>query len=189
MVLTHILQIMASSELTNSHTLVCDNGTPGPLCDTAVVYITVINPTVNNEQPIANTDEVFGEEGSTITGSLIANDVDPDGDMLTINTTPVTAPDSGTVVINADGTFEYIPNAGFAGTDSFTYVICDDGTPVACDTALVVINVLPITGDNQPPYAGNDANVTSINTDATGNVLPNDGDPNGDNLVIKYNTS
>ncbi|MFK5958442.1 MAG: gliding motility-associated C-terminal domain-containing protein, partial [Lutibacter sp.] len=35
------------------------------------------------------------------------------------------------------------PNEGFTGTDSFVYEVCDNGDPIACDQATVVITVNP----------------------------------------------
>ncbi|MBK9225168.1 MAG: hypothetical protein IPO23_12145 [Flavobacterium sp.] len=37
-------------------------------------------------------------------------------------------------------TLQPIPN--FSGTDQFTYTVCDNGTPQACDTATVYITVI-----------------------------------------------
>ena len=56
------------------------------------------------------------------------------------------APQNGTVTVFADGSFEYTPNPGSGGIDSFSYrsyVDVDPGTraavPVYSDPALVVI--------------------------------------------------
>ena len=43
----------------------------------------------NNNAPVGTEDNFVTEEGSDIMGSLIGNDNDPDGDDLTITTTPV----------------------------------------------------------------------------------------------------
>jgi hypothetical protein len=50
---------------------------------------------------------------------------DPDGDPLVIES--FTQPANGLVIYNNDGTFTYMPNPGFAGTDTFTYVASDGG--------------------------------------------------------------
>jgi gliding motility-associated-like protein len=50
------------------------------------------------------------------------------------------------VVINGDGTFNYTPNPGFTGTDSFDYEVCDDGIPSSCSQATVTIEVTPFEG-------------------------------------------
>ena len=47
------------------------------------------------------------------------------GDTLTVATTPVVDPTSGTVSLASDGTFTYTPDADFHGTDTFVYQISD----------------------------------------------------------------
>ena len=165
--------------------VICDDGTPS-LCDTATVYIEVIdNTNPDNNAPIANTDITGTLVNVPVTGNLLNNDFDVDGDNITANTTPVMSPTNGTVTIAPDGTFTYTPNTGFVGIDTVIYSICDDGTPVLCDTAMVIITVSPDTNgpDNNEPIAVDDANVTLVNNPVSGNVLPNDSDPNGDNLT------
>ena len=56
---------------------------------------------------------------------MLGNDTDPDGDALTVQTTPVVAPAHGSLTLNSDGTFTYTPDAGWNGTDTFTYRIVD----------------------------------------------------------------
>ena len=69
-----------------------------------------------------------------------ANDFDPDGNPLS-NPTAITPPVNGTVVYNPDGTVTYTPNTGFVGVDTFKYAVCDNASPVKCDTATVTIEV------------------------------------------------
>ena len=38
----------------------------------------------------------------------------------------INLPTNGRIELNPDGTVTYIPNAGFLGTDSFTYTVEDD---------------------------------------------------------------
>ena len=92
------------------------------------------------------------------------------------------------MVLNPDGSFTYTPNPGFTGMDTFCYEICDDGMPSLCDTACVIIDVIPDLNDtlNDPPFAQDDANSTVVNIAVSGDMSPNDVDPNGDSLV--YNT-
>ncbi len=159
---------------------VCDNGTP-PLCDNTVLTITVIpedSPNLTN----ANDDNSIGKEDEDQMGDLIANDSDPEGNNQTIVTTPVTSPVNGTIVINPDGTFVYTPDPGFIGNDEVVYQICDDGNPVACDEATLIITVLP---GNKPPVAQDDVNNTIVDIPVSGNVIPNDTDPDGDPLTVK----
>ncbi len=137
---------------------ICDNGNPA-LCDTAVVVITVTPDTGNIT--VANDDAYNSTPGATVSGNVLDNDSDPEGDMQTVNTTPVDDVDNGTLVLNADGTFSYVPNDGFIGTDSFVYSVCDDGTPQACDQATVYITV---GGTGNTTDAENDINNTFEDT-------------------------
>jgi hypothetical protein len=87
-----------------------------------------------NAPPIATDDSYTTGLNTPLSVSaalgLLNNDTDPDFPAgLTVNPTPVNAPASGSVVLNSDGSFTYTPNPGFSGTDSFTYQVCDDGTP------------------------------------------------------------
>jgi gliding motility-associated-like protein len=166
--------------------VICDDGTPS-MCDTATVYITVIPITPNvNRPPVANNDANVTLENTPVIGTVLTNDFDPDGDNIVLATTPITPPSNGTIIISTNGGYQYTPNPGFIGNDTITYRICDTGTPSLCDTAIIVITVLPDHNgtDNNPPFAGDDANITNMDTPVSGNVLPNDNDPNGDNITI-----
>ncbi|WP_431167847.1 Ig-like domain-containing protein, partial [Tenacibaculum halocynthiae] len=81
------------------------------LCSTAVVTITV-SPVDGTNDSYANDDAFNGDSNSTISGNVLTNDTDPEGDTQIVNTIAVTGPTNGTVVINADGTFVYTPTAG-----------------------------------------------------------------------------
>lgn len=117
---------------------------------------------------------------------VLANDFDPLGHPITI-VAVVDQPDNGTIVLDPiDSTYTYTPNPGFVGVDSFTYVICDDGTPPLCDTALVVIKVEDGSPTNDPPIAVDDVDTTIINTPIDIDILGNDSDPNGDNIIITF---
>jgi ELWxxDGT repeat protein len=57
----------------------------------------------------------------------------------TFNAVLVSGPAHGGLVLNADGSFTYTPNAGFDGTDSFTFV-ANDGTSSSLRVATVTLN-------------------------------------------------
>jgi VCBS repeat-containing protein len=71
---------------------------------------------------------------------VLHNDVDKAWTPLTAR--KVTGPAHGTLVLNADGSFRYVPRAGFTGQDSFTYV-ADDGSQDS-KPATVTLWVKPI---------------------------------------------
>jgi gliding motility-associated-like protein/uncharacterized repeat protein (TIGR01451 family) len=147
---------------------VCDNGTPS-LCATGTITITV---TPVNDAPVAVNDVATIAEDGVLNGtSLLSNDSDPDGNTLTINTTPKIGPSFGTLIINTNGTYAYTPAANYNGTDSFTYEVCDNGTPSLCITATVTIT---ITSVNDLPVASGDVLNAHIDKELNGSVSQND---------------
>jgi hypothetical protein len=155
------------------------------LCDTAKLVITVFQSTNANDRPVANDDVIQTLKNTPVSGTVSGNDIDPDGDALLVNPTPVVPPTKGTVVLNPNGSYTYTPNLNFVGKDSFEYVICDPSN--LCDVAKVVIYV----GDDQNgtandhPLANDDAYSTNMGVAVTGTMKPNDTDPNGNNLVYE----
>ena len=167
---------------------VCDDGLP-PLCSTATVWIQVVQDGAGNTAPVANNDAIQTLVNVPVGGNVLNNDDDPDGDPLTVNTTPATPPGHGSLTLNADGSFVYTPETGYVGEDLFVYQVCDNGTPALCSTASVIISVLPDRNgpDNDPPLAADDACITLMNNAVSGSVAPNDKDPNGNPLT--FNTT
>jgi CshA-type fibril repeat protein len=140
---------------------------------TATVTVTV---TPVNDPPVAANDNASTAEDTPVTINILGNDVDPDGDPLTVVT--ATAP-NGTVTINPDGTIVYTPNANFNGADTITYTIKDSSG--ATSTATVSVVVAPV---NDPPVAVNDIASTTEDTPVTVSVLGNDTDIEGDPLTV-----
>ncbi|MFZ4656059.1 MAG: Ig-like domain-containing protein [Caldilineaceae bacterium] len=70
---------------------------------------------------------------------LLANDRNLDGQALTAIVT--SNPPHGSLILNAQGDFQFIPEAGFFGTTSFTYQASDGYT--RSNTATVTITVNP----------------------------------------------
>ena len=77
-----------------------------------------------NETPIAAVDEYAASGALTVAApGILANDLDPDGDSLSIFL--VTPPANGVLTLNTDGSFMYVPNPGFFGDDTFVYRVDD----------------------------------------------------------------
>ena len=141
------------------------------------VSVTNLDNDSGNSAPVAVADEAEVTEGEVLNGtSLLENDSDPENDKLTIKTTPVVEPAHGVLVINEDGTYVYTPDHRFFGTDSFTYEVCDDGTPPKCATAVVIITV------NENPDRDGDGidNDREGDDDIDGDGVPNDEDEDSD---------
>ncbi|MFC1933482.1 Ig-like domain-containing protein, partial [Chloroflexota bacterium] len=77
---------------------------------------------------------------SVVSPGVLGNDVDIDKDSLTA--VLVTGSSNGTLTLNADGSFSYMPNPNFNGVDSFTYA-ANDGQADS-NTATVTITVYPV---------------------------------------------
>ena len=93
---------------------------------------------VSNPLPTANNDSVTLLEDSSATITVLANDVDPDLDPLTV--TAATAA-HGAVVINGDGTLTYTPDSNYNGPDTIIYSISDGNGGTS--TAAVDVTVTP----------------------------------------------
>ncbi|GIL38136.1 S8 family serine peptidase [Roseiterribacter gracilis] len=106
--------------------------------------------------PVANNDTASTKNATPVTLALLANDSDPVGNSLTVSAI-VTGPTHGSVVINADKTVTYTPDAAWSGADSFTYVI--DNGHGGTASALATINVAaPVV--TTPPDGGGTPTLT-----------------------------
>lgn len=146
----------------------------GSLSAAATVTISVANV-----GPSAVDDSVTLVHDRTLTVAapgVLANDVDLNGDTLSAGL--VTAPANGTLTLAADGGYVYIPDAGFTGTDSFTYAADDGGVQSAPATVVVTVT-------NAAPVTSLDTYATPKNVDLAGaaGVLANDVDPDGDPMT------
>lgn len=131
---------------------------------------------VLNEAPNAVDNEytfLRNTENNVI--DVLENDSDVEEDSL--NIVNVTQPANGTVVNNGT-VLTYTPNQGYIGTETFEYTI-DDGNG-AQDTATVTVNVL-----NQAPIANDDTAMTNTSNAVIINVIDNDSDADGDQLIVK----
>ncbi|HIF9397405.1 TPA: retention module-containing protein, partial [Photobacterium damselae] len=153
----------------DSFTVVVDDGNGG----TDTITVTV-NVTPVNDAPVGEDVSAETQEETAVTGQLTATDVD--GDNLTFK--PGTNPENGQVTVNADGSWEYVPNADFNGEDSFTVVV-DDGNG-GTDTITVTVNVTPV---NDAPVGEDVSAETQEETAVTGQLTATDVD--GDNLTFK----
>jgi VCBS repeat-containing protein len=136
------------------------------------------------------------ESGSPITGNVLTNDTDHDGDSLTVTAvngsgTNLNASVAGTyghIIIHGDGSYTYSADitsaidSGATGshlTDTFTYT-ADDGHGGTTTTTITVIV------DRAPTVVSDSSSSDAVESGAhsTGNVLTNDSDRDGDSLVV-----
>ena len=132
---------------------------------------------VVNPAPAGVADAFSGTQGSPVSGNVLTNDTDPDGDTLSVSTTPVQGPANGILVLNSNGTFVYTPNASFHGTDTFQYQVidADGGTSTATVTlTIAAVNSAPVNSGVIGTQIGNDS--TTVNLNVAGQFSDADGD-------------
>ena len=112
----------------------------GGLSVTSTFIINVLPP---NSPPVAVNDSYSTIENFGLTTlpsqSVLHNDVDPNADPFTAAV--VTGPAHGTLTFNPNGTFVYVPDQDFTGTDSFTYVASDAGGTSPAATVMAALTV------------------------------------------------
>ena len=81
-------------------------------------------------------DYVITDFNSSINFDVRTNDADLEGEQFTVFL--VEGPDSGTLTLNEDGTFTFVPAADFSGEVEFTYEVTD-GENVAGATAIIKV--------------------------------------------------
>lgn len=113
--------------------------------DTAAASVTI----TIGDTPIASADSYSTPENAQITvdaPGVLGNDIGPEGGSL--SAVLVSDVSQGSLVLNADGSFSYTPNADFNGTDSFTYK-ASNGT--AESNTVSVILTVGIVSSRLPP--------------------------------------
>ncbi len=106
----------------------------------------ILVATLINDPPEVVNDTVYTFVDSSVTISVLANDLDTDGDSLVVQSVD-TVNTIGTVVIDSNNTkILYTPNTGFQGKDIFKYQASDGYGGISIGT--VTITVLPV---NNPP--------------------------------------
>lgn len=140
--------------------------------NTATANVTI---TVANAAPIAADDAATTQAGVPVTIDVLANDRDPDNDALTIAALGAVA--NGTARIEGNRVV-YTANAGFNGTESFTYTVRDEFGATATATVRVTVAA------NRAPTANADSASTTKANSVSINVLANDTDPEGDTLTV-----
>lgn len=119
--------------------------------------IAVVNVSIDLPKPEANADFISVNRGQSIIYDIDANDVNPEGGLLTINI--ITQPTKGTLVLNPDNTITYTHSGIDATNDTFVYTISN--SVFTSDPATVTISIITLT----PPVALDDSiSVTSGGT-------------------------
>lgn len=115
--------------------------------------------------PVATTDSYSVPSGSALNPDALAGVLanDTGGSSVTL----VAGPSHGTLTLNADGSFSYVPSGGYSGTDSFTYTISNYAGTSTGTVNLSVTAPPAITSANTVNfYTGEAASFTVTTTGA-----------------------
>lgn len=150
---------------------VCDGG---GLCAVATVSITVYEV---NDPPVVVGELFEMNEDEQLLGDVGLNDFDPEGAVLTFQV--VTPPAHGALILNSSGSFSYIPQANFFGSDQFVYQACD---PIgSCTQGIAVIKIQPV---NDAPVAQNASISLDEDTSISGSLAAFASDVDNDVLTF-----
>jgi serine protease AprX len=157
-----------------------DNSYGYGLADVHAAY-QLLSVAAPNQAPAASNDAWSMSAGATLSVTapgVLGNDSDADGDALTAEL--ASGPASGSLALDGDGSFSYTPNAGFSGTDSFTYRAHDG----ALYSGSATVSITVVASVNAPPVARDDSasapvRKTNAYTARRIDVLANDSDPDG----------
>ena len=131
----------------------------------------------SNEPPIAFNDSYTVVEDNWLqinSPGVLSNDTDPDNGPQSLTTSLKTNASHGTLSLNADGSFSYLPNENYTGPDSFSYYAFDGlnySNEATVTLSVENINDAPVANDNL--YNTNED--TNLSVQAPG-VLSNDFD-------------
>ncbi len=148
----------------------------------SVTSTATLEVTAVNDGPVAVEDRFAGGEDRALSGAVLDNDRDVDGDSLSVVAGTYETAEGGTVVLAADGRFTYTPAADFHGEDSFSYTVTDGA---ATATGTVSLTVSP---ENDGPVVGTvDLGATAEDTTFTfsaDDLLAQASDVDGDALTV-----
>uniref|UniRef100_Q0HQI3 Putative outer membrane adhesin like protein n=1 Tax=Shewanella sp. (strain MR-7) TaxID=60481 RepID=Q0HQI3_SHESR len=144
---------------------------------------------VDDPSVLANDTNTIAED-TVATGNVLDNDSDVDSSLSVVSFTvsgstfaagATVALEGGSLVLNADGSYSFTPNADWNGQVPVITYTTNTGS-----TATLTINVTPV---DDPSVLANDTNTIAEDTVATGNVLDNDSDVDSSLSVVSFTVS
>jgi len=135
-----------------------------------------------NDLPIAVEDHFEMFEDSVVSINVTQNDIDLDGDELSITKASIEGPyiGSGTVKLSSNSSLQYSPSQGFNGSTLINYTISDGKGGTASSVVRVAVASV-----NDAPIAVDDVVSTEEDESVVINALQNDSDEDGDAIFIK----
>jgi hypothetical protein len=168
--------------VTSSFTFGYDVADEGGNRSGSLVHVRPVPEGEPNRPPVARPDVARTTAGAAIDVPVLANDTDPDGDAIQLESIAA-QPAFGVATVGADGSVRYEPGPQRSGSDRFRYTIVDANGERALGE--VIVGVMPPDGENRPPTATDDTYTVVAGSDVAAlDVLANDSDPDGDPLVV-----
>ena len=143
----------------------------------ARVTVTVVDV---NEPPVAMDDEAATDEDRAVAVAVLANDTDPDGDVLRVES--AAGASHGATAVSGDAVV-YTPAPDYHGRDRFTYVVSDGKGGTA--SAAVEVTVSPLNDAPSPVGAIPDQVLDAGGAETTVALAPFFEDADGDALAYR----
>ena len=172
-----------------------DQGNSTGLVVEVVITVTPSEPpsTGPNDPPVGVDDDFEVVQDTTLevaAPGVLANDSDPDGDPIEVPS--ASTPANGTLTMQRVGSFQYTPDPGFTGVDTFRYAVEDDQGNTTGVSVVVTITVTPSPDPTTIPANGAPIGVDDAFAVVAGEtldvavpgVLANDSDPEGDPIEV-----
>jgi hypothetical protein len=119
-----------------------------------VASVSVASAQIETSPPVAVNDFFSTVQTSqNVSLNVLANDFDPDGTALSINSVSPGS-EGGFLTVAQDGTILYTPVRTFSGTETFTYTAIDGNGEIS-NPALVTISIAPPPSTFNSAIAGN----------------------------------
>ena len=148
----------------------------------ALFLVLMVSAAVLADAPVAVNDSYTVDEDTTLAvaaNGVLANDIHSGA----FTAARATAPTHGTLTLNADGSFTYVPAANFQGMDSFTYTANDgalNSSPATVTITITAVNDAPVISNPSP------ATPTSVNEGMSQTFSITASDVDGDTLTYTW---
>lgn len=93
-----------------------------------------------NAPPTAISTSVSTQADTLVTGKLMGSDMDKDALSFAVSSQPA----QGTLALQSDGSFTYLPNADVTGMDQFTFTVSDGKSTSMTAMVNITIDLLAV---------------------------------------------
>jgi Bacterial Ig domain len=149
------------------------------------VLVGVIDDVEPNRPPVVTADNDKVVAGQSVIIEVTANDVDPDGDPLTVVSVTQPENDSGEAIVFSRDQVQFSSSSLVDGEGQanarFAYTVSDGNGHEVVGEVTVTVLPEPLA---EPPFARDDSTFTFVDVPVTVDVLRNDGDPSGGRPTI-----